>query len=389
MRLYLRGTTYHYDAFVNGKRVRGTTGTSDETEALKIAEKEIQLVMERMDVGMTVKSMLHLYNDPKTNPRRIASKITGESYGEDYANEMARQSKDIEKILADKQPKILAKKVAELTSLDINLVRKAIYDVHGARRKAQYEFRSFKAFISQLHDDGVIDNNVGAGMKDIHYSATPRRAVRPEILSLIVDAKDKFQDVEDWAYAVFAMSTGMRKSEILAIKKEHLFGNTLRVEEAIKTNDGKIGKPKGNFIRVIPLSKLALYALSFTKPDRSGRYFPHERRWTTTWTWHFRKAMCEAYPQHSEEWNRITSHIFRHSLNTNLLVTGLAESLVSEYMSWEHQHLSDIQENYTHFIAKDMQCVADRIDEIYGFAASVASKEKGQEENHNLKAYLE
>ena len=375
MRLYMRNGVWYYDVSIQGKRFRGSTGIADKDKAMEKAIHETDLIRERMDPSMTVCTMLRLYNDPDTNPRRNSSRITGESYGEDYAREMSRQSKDMERLLRARQPRILNKRVSELSALDMNLVRKAIYDEHGARRKAQYEFRSFKAFISQLHDDGIVDHNVGSGMKDIHYSAKPRRAVRPEILSLIVDAKDKFQDVEDWAYAVFAMATGMRKSEILAVKKEHLFGNTLRVEEAIKTVDGKIGKPKGGYVRVIPLSKLALYALSFTKPDRSGRFFPHSRQWSTTWTWHFRKTMCEAFPQHAEEWNYITSHIFRHSLNTNLLVTGLAESLVSEYMSWEHQHLSDIQENYTHFIAKDMQCVADRIDEIYGYSEA---KEKGQ-----------
>ena len=87
------------------------------------------------------------------------------------------------------------------------------------------ERENYEKKVSELNlEDKVIFTgnvrNVGSGMKDIHYSAKPRRAVRPEILSLIVDAKDKFQDVEDWAYAVFAMSTGMRKSEILAVKKE-------------------------------------------------------------------------------------------------------------------------------------------------------------------------
>lgn len=56
----------------------------------------------------------------------------------------------------------------DIRTVNITEARKVIHQEYGNWRRAQYEFRSFKAFISQLHNDDYIDTNPGLELRDIH-----------------------------------------------------------------------------------------------------------------------------------------------------------------------------------------------------------------------------
>lgn len=67
------------------------------------------------------------------------------------------------------------------------------------------------------------------------------------------------------------------------------------------------------------------------------------------------------------EMKGLTAHVLRHSINTALLSKGLAEAFVSEYLGWNHQEMLVMQQRYTHLKSEHLRCVADAIDDIYGY----------------------
>lgn len=83
-----------------------------------------------------------------------------------------------------------------------------------------------------------------------------------------------------------------------------------------------------------------------------------------------------AYPEEREIFSEMKSHTLRHSMNTNLLASGLPPLLVAEYLSWNHQCILDMQQRYTHVYAEAMRPVADRIDELYCLPMTAAKMQR-------------
>ena len=60
---------------------------------------------------------------------------------------------------------------------------------------------------------------------------------------------------------------------------------------------------------------------------------------------------------------------------------AITETLVAEYLSWEHQDQSKMQRRYTNLVASRLIPVADMIENIYGYGKVVA-QEVGLVYNH-------
>lgn len=373
-RLYCRDGIWYFEYRnpITGRRIRKTTKQHERAAAEACLNEELRAIGARQ-AGTTLRENIRLYTDPDTNPRKSSARVDGTGYGKEYADVVARHAAWFLKHIPDS---LLDTEMGEIRAAQIRLVKEIIVNAMGHCRTAQFTFRTFKTIFTQAHEDGIIEFSPAYGMKDISYRKVPRDAVDSEYIALLLQAYGSFADIEDWAYFAIAASTGMRRSEILALHKEQIRGSILVIDRALKgTDPNVIGLPKRDKIRVISLPDIARFALSQIQPNKDGRYFLRARHWVDGSVRRFRAVASALYPQYQEIWDTITPHVLRHSLNSNLLAAGVPEILVAAYLGWEHQGLGDVQKGYTHIHASRLQPVAAAIDEMFGTDGMAAIEE--------------
>lgn len=356
-----------------GKRIRKSTRTQDYEEALRIyhrATKDLEAGTEALTLG----GVLDLYSDPETNPRYRIAQIEGTHYGLEHAKGVAGRARAIKTLLELKAPSYIKKDVRDIGKLDVKNVRQIIIDSWGQRRKSQEAFADFKTMLSQCEQDGYIEISPAKDIRDIPYKAKQKPSFPADEINKVLALRDFCPNREKWAFFAFMATTGMRMSEALALSESQIYKGTLTIDAALKSNNADdIGLPKYDLVRIIPLSHATLEVLSMVKPDKSGRYFHHNRNWGTKAVGEVLMIACGAYPEEREIFSEMKSHTLRHSMNTNLLASGLPPLLVAEYLSWNHQCILDMQQRYTHVYAEAMRPVADKIDELYHLPTAAAT----------------
>ena len=357
-----------------GRRMRKSTKTSDYEKALQIyhrAVKDLEVGIEALTLG----GVLDLYSDPETNPRYRIAQIEGTHYGLEHAKGVAGRAKAIKALIELKAPAYLRKDVRDLCKLDVKNIRQIIIDAWGQRRKSQEAFANFKTMLSQCEEDGYLEISPGKDVRDVPYKEKKKPSFPADMINKALAVKDLCPDKEKWAFFAIMATTGMRMSETLALSTRQIFNGTLTIDSALKSNStDDIGLPKYDLVRIIPLSSITLEILSTVIPDKSGRYFHHNRSWGTHAVMEVIMIACGAYPDQKEIFSEMKSHTLRHSLNTNLLTAGISPILVAEYLSWEHQSILDMQQRYTHVYAEALRPVADKIDELYHLPPAVVRR---------------
>ena len=352
---------------VTGEVIRKSSKTSDYEEALQIWNRE-QKKLEGLGAHAKLSDILAEYMDESSNPRMKQASIDGSSYGVTHAQIVARHARQLSELLSRKAPKLYSMEMADFSVLHIKTIKELLIKEFGHCRKSQQMFTNLKTFFSQAHEDGIIFASPCVGLSDIQYTAEVREAMPIEALQMLLSERD-CMDRHYWNFVAIAITTGMRRSEILALNKEQILdnGRALLIDRAVKDNDGSIGLPKANITRIIPLSKLTQSVLSEMCPDQDGRFFAD-----MTWAGfsHFfgkkvKAFMKMKYPQYANVWTVMSPHVFRHSLFSNLICNGANQLLAEEYMSWTHQNLRAMPSNYLHIYARNMQPIADLIDELY------------------------
>lgn len=373
-----------YNDWLTGKRTRLTLKTEDYDEAV-LAMQRI-LATNGIPHSLTLEGMIHLYKSPNTNPRNLQSKVEGSSYSYGWAKQVQHQAERLDEILKEDAPILLNKKIDEITRIDIKAIRTIIVNHLGLSRNAQVAMRVLKAMFSQAEEDGLVASSVARHVHDIHYDVKTRYAIDQITLSSLISRLKPHLDLESWAFLVVATTTGMRIGEILALSKEQIFGETLTINRNLKLLDNGeygYGSPKWGIERVIPLSKTTLRVLSLLQTGEDGRYFVcRTPQKGATLCKRIIKACDEFCPDLAPQIDKMSPHILRHSLNTNLLVCGVSPMLVEEYLGWKHQALPVMQQNYTHVFVQALQPVCDMIDQIFYESAF------GERLNGQLPMYL-
>lgn len=355
------------------RRIKRSTGKTDYEEALTVYRRALAELKDSIG-PLTVGAMLDLYSDPKTNPRYKIAQVEGTRYGADHANSVAGQARALKKLLQVRAPAYLKKEVSEIRKLEIKNIRQAIIDVWGQRRKSQETFATFKTMMAQCAEDGYIEISPAKDVRDIPYKSKQRPSFPAEEINRVLALKDVCPEIDKWAFFAIMATTGMRMSEVLALSERQIYKGTLTIDAALKTNSADdIGLPKYDLVRIIPLSQITLEILSYVKPDKNGRYFRHNRNWGSHAVRDVLLVACSMYPEDRDLFATMTSHTLRHSMNTNLLASGLPPLLVAEYLSWNHQCLLDMQQRYTHVYAEALRPVAEKIDELYCLPSSAAN----------------
>ncbi len=355
-----------------GKRKPKSTGETDYDEA-ELIRKAFLAKLENPPVPYFLDE-LRLYQKEETNPRRRSALIDGGQYSKSHADTIAYKARQVERIMQERCPEFFKFRLDEFTRRDLKKVTEAIVASLGRCRTAQICQQVVKTVFSEAVQDGVIEVSPAYGQRTIKYEEKARYAVPEDWIASIISRPELFKDNQSWAFFTVAATTGMRRSEILALSKDQIFGNVMTINRAMKGQgrDSEIGLPKWNIIRTIPISEITLNALKTLTPDRkTGRYFYRPSSWAQGIFPSLRTVLQVIDRENEQYWGELTAHILRHSLNTNLLVAGISDAFAAEYLGWKHQSkLLDMQQRYTHFVCKHLQVIPEIIDKLYSFKGS-------------------
>lgn len=364
------GSRYWYCKYLNDKGavVRVSTGEETQEAAIRYIQS---LKTNRMGLAIGVdakfSAILAVYANPETNPRKLAAKMDGTSYGESHAKRASAVAKKIERLLRKDAPELLSKYISKFNKADCYRIKEIIYVSYGNTRNAQETLEMVKTFFSQAETEGRIELSPFRSIRNIKYESKRRIAIPAENLAAIIEHKEMFVTEKAWAFFTILATTGMRKSEVLALETDQFFDSTLTIDRALKSDKiSDVGLPKWNLKRVIPLSKTTMNAVKAIWPSEGGKLFNFARSSAYVLFMEARTVAMSLMPEFADDWQQMTPHILRHSINTNLLIEGRESPiLVASYLSWNHQTFCEMQQRYTHVYAKDLQSVADCIDKIY------------------------
>lgn len=348
-----------------GKLIRKSTYTFDEKEALEIWQREKEK-LDALSTNARFDVLLSLYTNPETNPRYKNAKLDGGHYGMEHAKAVARHCRNMHELFSKNCPAIMKMKISDIKTMQFKILKQTLVKEYGNRRITALMLETLKTLFSQAHEDGITEVNVSSGISNIHYKPKVRAAVDEKLIGEIIALKDRFAYVEDWAFFTVLATTGMRRSEVLALSSEQIKDGVLTLDRALKSmGKDDIGLPKWDIVRVIPLSRITLYALSCIAPDKDGRYFHYNRYWADESFRRIRCTACAALHENADAIMKLTPHVLRHSLNTNLLAAEVSPVLTAYYLAWEHQTLIDMQERYTHLQAMKLSAVSSGIDAMF------------------------
>lgn len=257
------------------------------------------------------------------------------------------------------KPAFLNKSITKITRLDLINAKETIIKIKGHRRTSQLIFTFLKISLTQAYQEGKVDSNPGSEISNIHYKEKKRQATAANILAKLIKDRNAFRSIEAWAFFTVLATAGMRRGEALGITPSRINNDILTIDR--QWNLKTFIEPKGGFTRIIPLSKLTLYALSCLEKPKTPdtQYFKKHCNWISACFGQARMYACAKFPEDVDILHNMTPHVLRHSLNTALLVSGLSPMLVAEYLSWEHQDLLKMQSRYTHLVSDNIIPVAN------------------------------
>jgi integrase len=170
---------------------------------------------------------------------------------------------------------------------------------------------------------------------------------------------------EDWRIAVWLMrGCGLRIGEALAVKRENVRGNTLRIEEQ-RLGSGELGPLKhrrpGEY-RDVPLpgylaAMIAAHSSDIGIRDGNGesRYLlpPAIKQWRFRYAWRI-GANKAGLP------DSFTPHSLRHTWTSVMLASGIPITDVSRWLG--HRDINLTHRIYGHLIPATVERASDAID---------------------------
>lgn len=371
-KVYYRPDTRVYYMYLKnhttGESIRRSTRTSDYEEAVRIQEREQKKLDGLCSSARLCDVMANYMDESKPNPRRRQALIDGNSYGDTHAENTARHARQLGELLERRAPKIYQMDMADITVLHIKTIKELIIKEWGHCRKSQQIFTDLKTYFSQAHEDGIIFASPCVGLADIQYKASVRDAMPVDLLQLILGERG-YMNHEMWSFISIAITTGMRRGEIMALHKDQIMdgGKSLLIDRAIKDKHRTIGPTKTDERRILPLSRLTQSILADIAPSIDGRLFPDISwdNYSHKYNRDVRKFLKMKYPELTNVWTAMTCHVFRHSLYSNLICSGANQTLAEEYLSWTKQNLDAMPANYLHIYARNLAPIAELIDVMY------------------------
>jgi integrase len=177
-----------------------------------------------------------------------------------------------------------------------------------------------------------------------------------------------------------AAATGLRMSEVLALRYRNIHEDWIDVVEAWK-DTGVLGPPKWEKQRQIPVPMFLQAMIKVYKEDRV-RIHPTDlliceditgnRRGPTWWRKAFARTLKAAEIPRTDSEGRVrTPHSLRHTLNSMLIEKGANPIKVQHFFGWSFHApvpvLSGVQRGYTHMGVEDLRELIPVIEQIFSY----------------------
>ena len=352
-----------------GKMIRKSTGKVDREDALCEYYAMIREFSKKKN-NQTFGEYLTIYMDPRENPLYKECKDFEGHYSYQHSVHIARCAKDIGEMLNRESPEFMRKNLREFTCSDVKTIREMIVRNYGKCGASYKKFIFVKSFFNQAFKNNLLDYNPAIGLSNIRYTKKERISLEAEDVRDIISLRDILPS-PIWAFVTVAVTTGMRRGEILAMRPCDLDGNVYVVDRAVRMGENsrrEISKPKWGKTRIIILSKLTMSALRRVWPKKADDFFfPMSTNSTVTYIGKLVVLLNTLFPEKKDKFDKLTMHAFRHTLCTCLsLTSNLPGSVIDSYLGWS-EDAGDIgmRRNYVHVMASHLVPVAEFIDRTF------------------------
>ncbi len=230
---YLVGKTYYFKyTDRTGVRYKKSTGYKRKSDAQKFIHSFITQMMNGIDPDVTLRVLLKLYQDPDTNPKRNQASVTASNYSELYAKHTATHAKDLEDVLQKRVKVLLDKPMSDVIRLELKDAAIFIVKEYGLCNKSVKLYKLLKSIFAQAADDGIIGVSPSQGLPDIKYKTATRKSLPATDIQLVLNTPHVFPNEKARRLFTIFATTGLRRSELLALNPDQLKGNILVVDRA-------------------------------------------------------------------------------------------------------------------------------------------------------------
>lgn len=231
---------------------------------------------------------------------------------------------------------------------------------------AQKTVATQRMIVNQIMTHGVLEGDIE--VNPCTAVATPKDLPRTKRTSATADDERIIRETTDgWLFPFFALMTGMRRGEILALQwcDIDFAKNLIFVTKSVahKNNAPIVKSPKTEAgRRVVPLLPQLRERLEQIDPRPARHYIFSTDGKTPLTNMQFSKLLEE---YHNETGTTFTAHQLRHSFATNAFEAGVSGKSVQEIIG--HRQLATTMDMYTDFRA-------DALNEAAAQLAAAAEK---------------
>jgi integrase len=166
------------------------------------------------------------------------------------------------------------KKIKLITNEDIQKLIKVKYDEKLSPKMINGCVTLFGTMFSKFMEWGMISKTPYYGIVNIKYSKNQKVIVLSENETKILLKESKKVSEDLYLFILLALSTGLKKSEIMALKKDDIYlkNNTINVSKAL--SEGHFVLPRGNAaIRKVYAPKYILSKLILNEKDNGYIFY--------------------------------------------------------------------------------------------------------------------
>lgn len=367
-KVYKSGKNFYYKLTIEGVRTNFKAPGRSRQEAQQYVNRLYGA--KTVEDAVTFGDVLHLFTDPETNPKIKDAVITGHQYTMRYARRLASYAERLELFLQKHAAGFFASPVKNISRKECKELMYTMVDKLGVSYLAMKYWKVVKMAMSYATDESLLPANPAQRLPDIK----PKKVreilpVETGDMARILNG-DYFADDYEKDLVTLLACTGMRIGELAALTPRQYQDGVLVIDRAYKDeNFRETGLPKWGYTRTIPLCRMAREAIErrIRLADIQEIFGLHpEGFYNRVVKGVMARALQDKGWASPAALAKVSVHVFRHTLNTNLRITStIGDSLIAEYLSWQHQPENSVQKGYTHFYASSLQCVADQIDEMY------------------------
>jgi integrase len=206
-----------------------------------------------------------------------------------------------------------------------------------------------KIIISYARADGLITTDPFVSVPMMYVNARSKGAFTKE--QLVKTFSKNWDSKERKIFSMIAAVTGMRISEISAIRKETLFSNYIDIKDQLL--DNKISPVKDGEKRKLRICS-ELYKMISDCIRRNGNFAFTEAQDTYRQTFY---DYAEIPTYESRQKSKLSFHSLRHFVNTTLLTSGISEIKVKSVLG-HSSGKGSMSERYANFRPEDFDDVA-------------------------------